>query len=97
MKDRQNKKLCKKSYEIMMKNHRALYVDTKDLEFDGDSGLHINWFNCGYECEEWDYSTCWDVLRDIYINEFTDYESGKMEFTGKKVTPPNVFKWARDL
>lgn len=81
----------------MMKNHKALGVDTKDLEFDTNSGVHVNWFKCGYECDDWDSSECWAVLMDIYICEFTDYEGRKMKFIGKVPTPANVFKWVRNL
>ncbi len=97
MKYRQHKKLCKKSYEILMEKHKALGVDTKDLEFHDDSGLHVNWYSCSHEYDEWDYSDCWYVLRDIYFSEFTDYEGRKMKFIGKVPTPANVFKWARNL
>ena len=99
MKHRQLKKLCKKAYSLMTSPSasKELGVNQELMGFDEDEGMHLNWFPCSFEGDEYDYRTTWSFLVEMYIITFTDFDGAEMVFIGKRPTPSNVFKWAKTL
>jgi hypothetical protein len=85
MKDRILKKLCKRASE---------YVP--DCKFDKDIGEIGFWYKTSYWDDEWDFKNAWDELRNLFWDAFTEYSEDDMKYIGKKATPINVFKWAKN-
>lgn len=94
MKNRQYKKLCKKSAEIM---------GFKNCYNDGGDGIYYSLFDCGGCDSDRDSKDCWTWLVDLFhgdVNTVADKDSecgiswcSENQFT--KATPRNVFTWAK--
>ena len=86
MKCRQLKKLSKKAAELYPRSDIQ-------FEFCASEGLFIHEWNCSFEVNEWDYSSAWDVVKDVFITEHTTFDNTGMEYTGPKITTINVLRW----
>lgn len=86
MKSRQQKKLSKKAASLYPRS------DFKFC-FDASEGLFIHEWRCSFECNEWDWCSAWDLVKDVFITEHTAFDNTGMEYTGPKITTINVLRW----
>lgn len=90
MNNRQHKKLCKKSAELL--GFRSC---------DSEDGLyHVHWSCTGMDFTEWDSQPAWDWLLGVFNVEVnTSFDGDEMHWKEDsesiKPTPRNVFDWAK--
>ena len=98
MKKRQLKKLCKKAADLICKQTSLdCKFDGENICIDEDDGIHVLWYRCSYEYEEYDSVNTWTYLKEQFYHHFFEYDEvlNLPVHTGPNPTPLNVFRWAR--